>query len=126
MTKGSVGIVDGMKTYAKSLRKMESLPSLLIPKLVWTIQGLVQSTLPFKDSGRVGICRQVVIDEEAVQALLLLSKTEGIIPAIESSPCYRRSSQTRTKTKKDEINIINVSGRGDKTWLLLQTTFEAK
>ena len=53
-------------------------------------------------------------DEEAVQALLLLSKTEGIIPAIESSHAIAEAVKRAPKLSKDDIIIINVSGRGDK------------
>ena len=96
----------------QSLRKMESWRQFTLSQLVWTIQGLVQNAPTFKDSGRVEYV--AATDEEAVQALLLLSKTEGIIPAIESSHAIAEAVKRAPKLSKDEIIIINVSGRGDK------------
>ena len=65
-------------------------------------------------------------DEEAVQALLLLSKTEGIIPAIESSHAIAEAVKRAPKLSKDEIIIINVSGRGDKDVAAIADYLEAK
>ena len=53
-------------------------------------------------------------DDEAVQALLLLSKTEGIIPAIESSHALAQAIKLAPDMDKDQILLINLSGRGDK------------
>ena len=65
-------------------------------------------------------------DEEAVQALLLLSKTDGIIPAIESSHAIAEAGKRAPKLSKDEIVIINVSGRGDKDVAAIADYLEAK
>lgn len=51
-------------------------------------------------------------DNEAIEALMYLSRTEGIIPAIESA--HAISWVLRNQFRKDEIIIINLSGRGDK------------
>ncbi len=53
-------------------------------------------------------------DEEAVNAFLELSRVEGIIPAIESSHAIANALKLAPKLKKDQIIIINLSGRGDK------------
>jgi len=55
-----------------------------------------------------------VTDQEAVDAFLYLSKTEGIIPAIESSHAVAYAMKLAPTLPKDKIIIINVSGRGDK------------
>lgn len=55
-----------------------------------------------------------VTDEEAVQAFEYLSKTEGIIPAIESSHAVAYAMKLAPKMSKDKIIVINLSGRGDK------------
>ena len=55
-----------------------------------------------------------VTDDEAVQAFEYLSKTEGIIPAIESSHAVWAAMQEAKKMSKDQILVINLSGRGDK------------
>jgi len=65
-----------------------------------------------KDSGRA---KYVVInDDEAVQAFHDLTKIEGIMPALESSHALAYAAKLAPKMKKDEIIIINLSGRGDK------------
>jgi len=53
-------------------------------------------------------------DEEAVSAFELLSKTEGIIPAIESSHALVEAFKLAPKLGKDKIIVVNLSGRGDK------------
>ena len=55
-----------------------------------------------------------ITDEEAVQALEYLSRTEGIIPAIESAHAVAAAMKIAPEMKPDQIMIINVSGRGDK------------
>ena len=111
MTKGSVGIVDGMKTYAVFKEDGELAPVYSISAGL-DYPGVGPEHAFFKDSGRVEYV--AATDEEAVQALLLLSKTEGIIPAIESSHAIAEAAKRAPKLSKDEIIIINVSGRGDK------------
>lgn len=55
-----------------------------------------------------------VTDEEAIQAFKILCKLEGIIPALESSHAIAYSMKIAKKYAKNEIIIINLSGRGDK------------
>lgn len=55
-----------------------------------------------------------VTDEEAVEAFEYLSRTEGIIPAIESAHAVAHAMKLAPSMKKDEIIVINISGRGDK------------
>ncbi|MFR5266125.1 tryptophan synthase subunit beta [Clostridium sp.] len=55
-----------------------------------------------------------ITDKEAVEGFKLLSKLEGIIPAIESSHAVAYATKYVPTTKKDDIIIINISGRGDK------------
>mgnify|MGYP000946934487 CR=1 FL=1 len=62
------------------------------------------------DVGRVDF--KNVTDEEAMTAGLLLSQLEGIIPAIESA--HALAVLNKMKFKKDEIIVVNLSGRGDK------------
>ncbi len=65
-----------------------------------------------KDSGRA---KYVVInDDEALQAFHDLTKIEGIMPALESSHALAYAAKLAPKMKKDEIIILNLSGRGDK------------
>ncbi len=55
-----------------------------------------------------------ITDKEAVDAFLELSKTEGIIPAIESSHAIAYAMKLAPTLDKDKVIIINLSGRGDK------------
>lgn len=55
-----------------------------------------------------------ITDEEAVQAFEYLSRTEGIIPAIESSHAVAAARKIAPTMGKDQIMVITISGRGDK------------
>ncbi|TCZ81205.1 tryptophan synthase subunit beta [Paenibacillus albiflavus] len=55
-----------------------------------------------------------ITDAEALDALQLLCRTEGIIPALESSHAIAQLVKTAKTMKKDQIIIVNLSGRGDK------------
>ncbi|MBR0528660.1 MAG: tryptophan synthase subunit beta [Ruminococcus sp.] len=55
-----------------------------------------------------------ITDEEAVNAFEYLSKTEGIIPAIESAHAVAAAMRMIPEMDKDQIVVINLSGRGDK------------
>ena len=55
-----------------------------------------------------------ITDDEAVNAFEYLSRTEGIIPAIESSHAVAYAIKEAPKMDKDKIMVINISGRGDK------------
>jgi tryptophan synthase beta chain len=55
-----------------------------------------------------------VVDEEAIAAAKLLARTEGIIPALESAHAIAELVKRAPKMKRDEIVIVNLSGRGDK------------
>lgn len=65
-----------------------------------------------KDSNRVQYTS--VTDEEALEALVLLSQTEGIIPALESSHAIAYAVNLAKEMKPDESLVICLSGRGDK------------
>ena len=60
-------------------------------------------------------------DDEAVQAFARLSRYEGIIPAIESSHAVAYLEKLMPTTSKEDLVVVNISGRGDKdTERLLQ------
>jgi tryptophan synthase beta chain len=61
-------------------------------------------------------------DEEALQAFQTLSELEGIIPALESSHAVAEAIKRAPSMRKDQIIVINLSGRGDKD---LQTVIQA-
>jgi tryptophan synthase beta chain len=59
-------------------------------------------------------------DEEALDACVTLSRTEGIIPALESSHAVAEAIKRAPKMKQSEVMLVNVSGRGDKDMGILQ------
>ena len=65
-----------------------------------------------RDSGRVEYVP--ILDDEALEAFQLTTKVEGIIPALESAHAIAHAMKIAPKMKKDEIVIVNLSGRGDK------------
>ena len=123
MTKGTVGVVDGMKTYAVFGEDGKVAPVYSISAGL-DYPGVGPEHAFFKDSGRVEYV--AATDDEAVQALLLLSKTEGILPAIESSHAIAEAVKRAPKLDKDKIIIINVSGRGDTDVAAIADYLEAK
>ena len=123
MTKGTIGVVDGMKTYAVFGEDGKVAPVYSISAGL-DYPGVGPEHAFFKDSGHVEYV--AATDDEAVEALLLLSKTEGILPAIESSHAIAEAVKRAPQLDKDKIIIINVSGRGDKDVAAIADYLEAK
>lgn len=111
MTKGRVGVVDGMKTYAVFAEDGSVAPVYSISAGL-DYPGVGPEHAFFKDSGRVEYV--AATDDEAVEALLLLTQKEGILPAIESSHAIAEAIKRVPQLSPEQIVIINVSGRGDK------------
>lgn len=65
-----------------------------------------------KDLGR--LTPVAITDAQAIEAFELLSRTEGIIPALESAHAIAAAVEIAKNARKDEIILINLSGRGDK------------
>lgn len=65
-----------------------------------------------KEIGRVTY--DSITDDEALEAFQLLSKKEGIIPALESAHAVAYAVKLAKRTKTDELIVVNLSGRGDK------------
>ena len=66
----------------------------------------------WKDTGRVRYT--TATDDEALDASRTLSRTEGIIPALESAHAVAEAIKLAPKMGKDKIILVNLSGRGDK------------
>ncbi|MFN7804502.1 MAG: tryptophan synthase subunit beta [Planctomycetaceae bacterium] len=66
----------------------------------------------WKDTGRVNYTP--VLDSEALDAYHMLARTEGILPALESSHAVAQALKTAGLRSKDEVVVICLSGRGDK------------
>ncbi|MEM2846304.1 MAG: tryptophan synthase subunit beta [Nitrososphaerota archaeon] len=65
-----------------------------------------------KETGRAEYV--TVTDDEALQAFLTLSRTEGILPALESAHALAYAIKLAENLSRDQIIIVNLSGRGDK------------
>ncbi|HFI0791330.1 TPA: tryptophan synthase subunit beta [Streptococcus suis] len=111
MTKGTVGVVDGMKTISLFDENGGVAPVYSISAGL-DYPGVGPEHAYYKETGRVQYV--AATDDEAVNALLTLSRTEGILPAIESSHAIAEALRLAPQLDKDKIIIINVSGRGDK------------
>ncbi|MDW8649292.1 tryptophan synthase subunit beta [Streptococcus suis] len=111
MTKGTVGVVDGMKTISLFDENGGVAPVYSISAGL-DYPGVGPEHAYYKETGRVQYV--AATDDEAVNALLTLSRTEGILPAIESSHAIAEAIRLAPQLDKDKIIIINVSGRGDK------------
>jgi tryptophan synthase beta chain len=66
----------------------------------------------WKDAGRVQYT--AVTDTEALDAFTLLARTEGIIPALETSHAIAEAVKLASTMNADQHLVINLSGRGDK------------
>jgi tryptophan synthase beta chain len=66
----------------------------------------------WKETGRVEYT--ACNDEDAIDAVMTLSGTEGIIPALESAHAVAEAVKRAAAMKRDEIILVNLSGRGDK------------
>jgi tryptophan synthase beta chain len=111
ITKGSVGILHGFKSFLLQDESGEALPVYSIASgLDYPGVGPQHSYL--KTIGRVNY--DSATDHEAVEAFYGLSRMEGIIPALESSHAVAHAIKLAKTMKKDEIILVNLSGRGDK------------
>ena len=108
---GQVGVLHGKKTYLlqDELGQIQSAHS-IAPGLDYPGVGPEHSYL--HDTGRAEYL--AVTDAEAVEGLQLLTRTEGIIPALESAHAVAYAMKLAPQMRSDEIIIVNLSGRGDK------------
>lgn len=111
LCKGSPGCLHGSKSYLLQTDDGQILEAHSISAgLDYPGVGPEHSFL--KDSGRAEYT--AIDDEEAVRAFELLSRKEGIIPALESAHAVAQAEKIAKDLKKDDILLINISGRGDK------------
>lgn len=111
MTKGTVGIFHGMKSYFCQDEYGQIAPVYSISAGL-DYPGVGPEHAFLRDSGRAEYV--AITDDEAVKAFEYLSRTEGIIPAIESSHAIAHALKIAPQMNKDQIMIICLSGRGDK------------
>ena len=108
---GSLGIFHGMKSYFCQDEYGQIAPVYSISAGL-DYPGIGPEHAHLYDTGRAEYVP--VTDEEAVEAFEYLSRTEGIIPAIESAHAVAYAKKIVPQMGKDQIVVITISGRGDK------------
>lgn len=111
ITKGKPGILHGMMSYFLQDEDGQINPVYSISAGL-DYPGIGPEHAYLKDSGRAEYVS--ITDQEALEAFKFLANTEGVIPALESSHAVAYALKLCPKTHKDDIIIINLSGRGDK------------
>lgn len=108
---GSVGVLQGTKSYLLQDEDGNVLGTHSVSAgLDYASVGPEHAYL--KDTGRVQYT--YAKDDEALNAFELLSRTEGIIPALESAHALAEAIKFAPRLSQDKIIIVNLSGRGDK------------
>ena len=108
---GREGIFHGMKSYFCQDKYGQIAPVYSISAGL-DYPGIGPEHAYLHDIGRAEYVG--VTDEQAVNAFEYLSRTEGIIPAIESAHAVAHAMELAPTMRKDQIIVINISGRGDK------------
>ena len=108
---GKPGIFHGMKSYFCQDEYGQIAPVYSISAGL-DYPGVGPEHAELYDRGRAEYV--AVTDDQAVDAFEYLARTEGIIPAIESAHAVAYARELAPKMGKDQIMIINISGRGDK------------
>lgn len=111
IARGSLGIFHGMKSYFLQDEYGQIAPVYSISAGL-DYPGIGPEHAALYDTGRAQYVSAT--DDEAVAAFSYLSRTEGIIPAIESAHAIAYAQKLAPTLSKDKIIVVNVSGRGDK------------
>lgn len=123
LTLGRVGIFQGMKTYLLQ-NKNGQVNEVYSISAGLDYPGVGPEHSFLKDENFVEY--NSITDEEALQAVKLLSEYEGIIPALESAHAVAYLKHIMPKTNKNQIVIVNISGRGDKDLDTIINYFDTK
>jgi len=123
LTRGVPGIFHGQHTYVLSdehgqIREAHSISAGL------DYPGVGPEHAWFKDSGRAEYV--AATDDEALDAFQYLSRMEGIVPALESAHAIAYVRKLAPQLSKDQIVIVNLSGRGDKDAPQVRELLEAR
>ena len=111
MANGTIGIFHGMKSYFCQDEYGQIAPVYSISAGL-DYPGIGPEHAHLSDIKRAEYVP--VTDEEAVEAFEYLSRTEGIIPAVESAHALAYTKKIAPAMQKDQIIVVNLSGRGDK------------
>jgi tryptophan synthase beta chain len=121
ITKGSIGVIHGMMTYVLQDDNGQIMPVHSISAGL-DYPGIGPEHAYFHSIGRVNYV--AVSDKEAVEAFQYLTRMEGIIPALESSHAIAYLRKLAPDTNKEDIIVVNLSGRGDKDINTITASYE--
>jgi len=123
LTRGSVGILHGMKSYLLQDREGQvELAHSISAGLDYPSVGPEHAYL--KEIGRVRY--ETVTDREALEGFRLLTQLEGIMPALEPSHAIAFLARLMKKTRRGESVAVCLSGRGDKDIDVVKRTLEGR
>ncbi len=111
LCKGSKGVLHGSLSYVLQDEDGQILPTHSISAGL-DYPGVGPEHAYLKDTGRAEYV--AITDNEALEAFKLLTRVEGIIPALESSHAIAQVVKMAPNLPKDQIILVNLSGRGDK------------
>jgi tryptophan synthase beta chain len=111
LTKGTPAVIHGFKCLTLLDENGNPQPTYSIAAGL-DYPGVGPEHSHLKTSGRAEYV--TVTGQEALEAFLLLSKTEGIIPALESSHAVAYAIKLAKELPKEDVLVVNLSGRGDK------------
>jgi tryptophan synthase beta chain len=111
LSKGSPGVLHGMRTYLLQDDEGQTLDTHSISAGL-DYPGVGPEHAWLKDTGRAEY--RPVSDSEAMDGFAALCRTEGIIPALESSHALAGAAQLGRELGPDALILVNLSGRGDK------------
>ena len=111
LSDGSIGVLHGMKTYLMQDQEGQILSTHSVSAGL-DYPGVGPEHAFLRDIGRVEY--QSATDQQALKSFHDLTKTEGIMPALETSHALAYVNKIAPKLSKSKIIVINLSGRGDK------------
>jgi len=111
LTKGSIGVLHGMKSYFLQDEDGQIMPVYSISAGL-DYPGIGPEHAYLYETGRAQYVP--VTDRESVDAFKYLTRTEGIIPAIESAHAVAYAIKLAPQLPRNKVIVINLSGRGDK------------
>jgi tryptophan synthase beta subunit len=111
LTAGRPGILHGCKTYLMQSKDGQISETHSISAGL-DYPGVGPQHAYLKDSNRAKYV--AVTDKEALEGFVMMSKIEGIIPALETSHAVYHAAKIAKTLSKDKDIVINISGRGDK------------
>ena len=111
LTAGKKGVLHGMMTYLMQDKDGQISETHSISAGL-DYPGVGPEHAYLKDENRVEY--KAVTDDEVIDAFLILTRTEGIIPALESAHAIAHAIKISKKMKKTESVVVTLSGRGDK------------